>query len=145
MYLFAQDETVKRRGELFASSISSLDLNSFSLVINSTLSGSVGINDCLLQVSAEGLPFGGVGPSGYGAHKGKFGFDTFTHLRPVIDSPWYVDLFMSLRFPPYSVRSSYSSPVGSANFNCRRKVYKRSMLPCCPLCPIGKELGRTWR
>ncbi|PBK85531.1 NAD-aldehyde dehydrogenase [Armillaria gallica] len=87
LYLFAQDETVKRR------------------VINSTLSGSVGINDCLLQVSAEGLPFGGVGPSGYGAHKGKFGFDTFTHLRPVIDSPWYVDLFMSLRFPPYSTKS----------------------------------------
>ena len=37
-----------------------------TIVMNNTASGSVGINDVLLQVQAEGLPFGGVGPSGYG-------------------------------------------------------------------------------
>ena len=29
----------------------------------------------------EELPFGGVGHSGMGAYHGKYGFDTFTHMK----------------------------------------------------------------
>lgn len=44
-------------------------------------------NDVLIQAGAPGLPFGGSGSSGYGAYKGKFGFDTFTHVRANMDVP----------------------------------------------------------
>ncbi|HEY0859542.1 MAG TPA: hypothetical protein VGE19_01365 [Pseudoxanthomonas sp.] len=33
------------------------------------------------HVTAEGLPFGGVGHSGMGAYHGKFGFLTFSYPR----------------------------------------------------------------
>ncbi|KIY64672.1 NAD-dependent aldehyde dehydrogenase [Cylindrobasidium torrendii FP15055 ss-10] len=47
-----------------------------------TQSGSILFNDVVVQAAAEGLPFGGVGPSGSGGyHNGKFGFDVFTHNR----------------------------------------------------------------
>ncbi|RDB27993.1 Aldehyde dehydrogenase, dimeric NADP-preferring [Hypsizygus marmoreus] len=71
-------------------------------VFNSTQSGAAVANDTIIHPGAEGLPFGGVGPSGYGAHTGKFGFDTFTHLRSSLDSPGWVDKIIGFRFPPYT-------------------------------------------
>ena len=35
------------------------------------------------MVSAESLPFGGVGNSGSGAYHGKHSFDAFSHVKPV--------------------------------------------------------------
>ncbi|KAF4583580.1 hypothetical protein EYR38_002334 [Pleurotus pulmonarius] len=84
------------------------------------------------QNQVEGLPFGGIGPSGSklcanrvsddtlstpaGCHTGDFTFDTFTHLRASMDSPSWVDMMLSARYPPYTVinslalrRSGYSS------------------------------------
>lgn len=33
-----------------------------------------------------GLPFGGVGDSGMGVYHGKYSFETFSHLKPVLDA-----------------------------------------------------------
>ena len=52
-------------------------------VLNETVAGGVTINDTLLHISQESLPFGGVGPSGMGAYHGKHGFDTFSKLKPI--------------------------------------------------------------
>ena len=51
----------------------------------STLSGGVVINDTLIHVAIEDLPFGGIGPSGMGRYHGREGFDTFSHLRGVFE------------------------------------------------------------
>ena len=51
----------------------------------STLSGGVVINDTLIHVAVEDLPFGGIGPSGMGRYHGREGFDTFSHLRAVFE------------------------------------------------------------
>ena len=51
----------------------------------STLSGGVVINDTLIHVGIEDLPFGGIGPSGMGRYHGREGFDTFSHLRAVFE------------------------------------------------------------
>ncbi|KAG8967433.1 hypothetical protein FRC03_009953 [Tulasnella sp. 419] len=67
-----------------------------------TQSGAVDYNEIGFHTAVPGLPFGGVGGSGYGAHTSKFSFDTFTHLRSSVDSPGWVDLFFSFRFPPYT-------------------------------------------
>jgi aldehyde dehydrogenase (NAD+) len=53
-------------------------------VLNGTLSGGVGVNTSLEQLSNNNLPFGGVGGSGYGAYHGKAGFDEFSHRRSVL-------------------------------------------------------------
>ena len=68
-------------------------------VVSNTTSGSVLINDAVTHVGNLNLPFGGVGPSGMGAYHGKFSFDEFTHLRPVMFKGLSMD---ADRYPPYS-------------------------------------------
>jgi coniferyl-aldehyde dehydrogenase len=52
-------------------------------VLARTISGGVTVNDCMLHVIQENLPFGGVGPSGMGAYHGEHGFRRFSHERAV--------------------------------------------------------------
>ena len=52
-------------------------------VITHTHSGGMCINDTLMHVAQEDLPFGGVGASGMGSYHGKEGFLTFSHARAV--------------------------------------------------------------
>lgn len=67
--------------------------------LDRTVSGGVTINDCLLHVANEDLPFGGVGESGMGYYHGKAGFDTFTHPRAIVRAPrWSPNKLMA---PPY--------------------------------------------
>jgi coniferyl-aldehyde dehydrogenase len=54
-------------------------------ILNETRSGGVTINDTLLHVAVEDLPFGGIGPSGMGAYHGKAGFDAFSHRKSVLE------------------------------------------------------------
>lgn len=53
------------------------------LVLNSTTSGGVSVNDVIFHVAMEDLPFGGIGPSGMGAYHGFDGFKEFSHARGV--------------------------------------------------------------
>jgi len=73
-----------------------------SKVIENTLSGGVVVNDTLLQAAIDGFPIGGVGPSGYGSYGGKNGFDTFTHRRPFLDVPKWLDFILKPRYAPYT-------------------------------------------
>lgn len=52
-------------------------------VLNQTTSGGVTLNDVVMHVAQENLPFGGVGPSGMGAYHGEDGFRTFSHAKSV--------------------------------------------------------------
>jgi coniferyl-aldehyde dehydrogenase len=52
-------------------------------VVKNTLSGSVAVNETLVQFAQDGIPFGGIGESGMGSYHGKNGFDTFSHLKSV--------------------------------------------------------------
>jgi aldehyde dehydrogenase (NAD+) len=67
-----------------------------------TSSGTVVINDVILQASDANLPFGGVGPSGMGRYHGQAGFDSLSHLRTVLQRPTWGDV--PLRYPPYGTR-----------------------------------------
>ena len=69
-------------------------------VITRTISGGVCVNDTLLHIAAEDLPFGGVGPSGMGHYHGQEGFDTFSKLKPVFRRRW-LGLGRMLR-PPHT-------------------------------------------
>lgn len=52
--------------------------------ILNTSSGSVVMNDVIIQLASDGLPFGGVGNSGMGQYHGKFTYDTFVHKKSVL-------------------------------------------------------------
>ena len=52
-------------------------------VLTRTTSGGVCINDVIMHIMQEELPFGGVGPSGMGAYHGLDGFRTFSHAKSV--------------------------------------------------------------
>ncbi|MBY6091118.1 aldehyde dehydrogenase family protein [Maritimibacter alkaliphilus] len=50
-------------------------------------SGGVTVNDTVLHVAFDTLPFGGIGPSGQGAYHGDAGFEIFSHMKPVMIQP----------------------------------------------------------
>ncbi len=52
-------------------------------VLSHTTSGGVTVNDVIMHISQEDLPFGGVGPSGMGSYHGHDGFKTFSHAKAV--------------------------------------------------------------
>ena len=62
-------------------------------------SGSCCINDCIIHLSNEELPFGGVGTSGMGRYHGLTGFETFTYEKSIFKMKGNVDI--NLRYPPY--------------------------------------------
>ena len=68
-------------------------------LINSNKFGGCVVNDTLIHFVNSNLPFGGIGPSGMGAYRGKFSFDTFTHYKPVLEKKSMIDL--PLRYGPY--------------------------------------------
>jgi len=52
-------------------------------VLKSSHAGGMTVNDVLLHIVQDGMPFGGIGPSGMGQYHGKWGFETFIKLKPV--------------------------------------------------------------
>jgi len=68
-------------------------------VLARTVSGAACVNDTLMHIAAEDLPFGGIGASGMGHYHGQDGFDTFSKLKPVFRRRW-PGLSRLLR-PPY--------------------------------------------
>jgi aldehyde dehydrogenase (NAD+) len=82
LYVFSNNKTFRER------------------IINETSSGAVLANDVMLHAGHPGLPFGGVGNSGTGAYNGKFGFDTFSHTKPVLKRPFMFDV--KQKYAPYT-------------------------------------------
>ncbi|MDF2552474.1 MAG: aldehyde dehydrogenase [Chryseobacterium sp.] len=58
------------------------------------------INDVVMHLGNDNLPFGGVGNSGMGSYHGKFGFETFSHQKAVLDRVTWGE--PDLKYPPYS-------------------------------------------
>jgi coniferyl-aldehyde dehydrogenase len=68
-------------------------------VLEQTHSGGVCLNDTLMHVAQDDMPFGGVGPSGMGHYHGHEGFLTFSKAKGV----FIKQLFNAARliYPPY--------------------------------------------
>lgn len=84
----------------YAFSKNSQVLNSFETKITS---GGMCLNDSLVHLSSETLPFGGVGESGMGSYHGKRSFEIFSHYKSVMRRGF---LDLPVRYPPYKGKLS---------------------------------------
>ena len=57
------------------------------------------VNDVIIHLVNNRLPFGGVGHSGIGAYHGKLSFDLFSHKKSIVKRGNWLDLPM--RYAPY--------------------------------------------
>jgi acyl-CoA reductase-like NAD-dependent aldehyde dehydrogenase len=78
------------------------DRSRIDRVLNETVAGGVTINDTLLHIAQDDLPFGGVGPSGMGCYHGFEGFQTFSARKAVFHQSRLSGI--GLFKPPYGAR-----------------------------------------
>jgi len=68
-------------------------------LLDAIQSGGASINNSVIHVSSNHLPFGGLGNSGIGSGHGQHGFNEFTHMRGVYEQR--VRGAVALLMPPY--------------------------------------------
>lgn len=68
-------------------------------VLRHTSAGGTCINDTIMHIANDHLPFGGVGNSGMSAYHGKDSYLVFSHRRAVITTPTWIDI--PFRYMPY--------------------------------------------
>jgi len=91
---------VNERSKPLALYIFSSSRDTADRVLERTSSGGACVNHAVVHILPDGLPFGGVGPSGMGSYHGKSGFDAFSHHKSVVRRTTRPD--MPLMYPPYS-------------------------------------------
>ena len=72
-------------------------------IIGRTSSGGGCINDVIMHIANENVPFGGVGNSGMGRYHDKDSFEAFSHTRSIIATGTWIDL--PFRYMPYRMFS----------------------------------------
>lgn len=72
-------------------------------VLKHTSSGGACVNDTIMHIANEKLPFGGVGNSGMSSYHGSESFDVFSHRRAVVTTPTWLDI--PFRYMPYKMFS----------------------------------------
>ncbi len=77
----------------------STNKENLQIVLNATQSGTVCVNDVLIQAASCNVPFGGVGASGIGRYHGNYSFTTFSYERAVVKNSDKIEL--PLRYAPY--------------------------------------------
>ena len=70
-------------------------------VIAHTSSGGACVNDVIMHIANEHLPFGGVGNSGMGRYHGRDSLYAFSHRRSVVITPTWLDV--PFRYMPYTL------------------------------------------
>lgn len=85
LYLFSEDRTFIEK------------------VIHDIPFGGGCVNDTIMHLTNEHLPFGGRGPSGMGNYHGRHSFDAFTHEKSILYATTKFDL--KLKYPPFMRRN----------------------------------------
>ncbi|MDQ1583290.1 MAG: aldehyde dehydrogenase [Microbacteriaceae bacterium] len=85
LYVFTEKDAVRRR------------------FLTQTSSGAIGFDVPAAHLGVPGLPFGGVGGSGFGGYHGERSLEVFTHEKAVLAKPLKPDT-LRLVYPPYTER-----------------------------------------
>ena len=73
-------EFINKREKPLTLYVFSEQKNVYDKFMSQTSSGGLVFNECILQMSVESLPFGGVGNSGMGAYHGKVSYQFSSQL-----------------------------------------------------------------
>ena len=71
--------------------------------------GGGAINDTVMHIANDRLPFGGVGQSGMGKYHGESTFETFSHFKPYLSKPLWID--PPLRYPPFKNKINFLKKI----------------------------------
>ena len=71
--------------------------------------GGGAINDTVMHIANDRLPFGGVGQSGMGKYHGESTFETFSHFKPYLSKPLWID--PPLRYPPFNNKINFLKKI----------------------------------
>ena len=82
LYLFSNCKTTQKR------------------ILRSISFGGGCVNDTIMHLASQHLPFGGVGESGMGSYHGKQSFLTFSHQKSILKKSNHFDL--PIRYAPYT-------------------------------------------
>lgn len=74
--------------------------NNQNKVVKNISFGGGCINDTIMHLTEEKLPFGGVGLSGVGSYHGEKSFEIFSHQKSILNK--HPKLEVNLKYPPYS-------------------------------------------
>ena len=99
------DETikiVKDRPKPLSCYIYSKNKKTIDKLLKEISFGGGAINDSLMHITNDNLPFGGVGHSGIGSYHGKYGFNAFSHYKSILDKPFWLET--PLKYSPYSIK-----------------------------------------
>jgi aldehyde dehydrogenase (NAD+) len=77
----------------------SKDRDFIDRMIHRVSCGGVCVNDLMVHIAPNSLPFGGVRGSGYGQYHGVFSFETFSHFKPVMRRGNWLD--PDFKYPPF--------------------------------------------
>ncbi len=93
-------EILKSRPKSLAFYVFSKDEEFIDYMMKNISFGGGCVNDVIMHLANEALPFGGVGSSGMGNYHGRASFNTFTHEKSIyaVRAPWE----LNLRYPPYT-------------------------------------------
>jgi aldehyde dehydrogenase (NAD+) len=92
---------INLRDKPLALYIFSQNKKSTDFILNTTSSGGVCINDCVLHYTNPHLPFGGVNTSGIGKAHGHYGFLDFSNQKAVLKQrTGFTSIKMT--YPPYT-------------------------------------------
>ncbi len=91
---------IKSHGEPLAFYPFSSDKAEIEFLMTRVNFGGATINDTILHLTNENLPFGGVGTSGMGSYHGIKSLETFSHKKSVLKRSTVIKL--PLMFPPYT-------------------------------------------
>ena len=82
-------------------------------MLEQTTSGGVTLNDVVMHIGQEDLPFGGVGASGMGSYHGEDGFRTFSHAKAIFKQATFNPAEKLGLRPPYreKLRSVLKSQI----------------------------------
>ena len=102
-------------------------------LLQRTTSGNVGINNTIMHVAQDDLPFGGVGPSGMGAYHDVEGFRAMSHAKGVfVQGRWGLSRLLHAPFGRLAdlaltmtlKTQGFDRPPGSSLDACRASTVK---------------------
>ena len=93
-------DIIKNRPKPLSCYIFGQDVSFIEKMVRELSFGGGCINDTIMQLANENLPFGGVGGSGMGNYHGKYSFDTFSHHKSILMTRSRFDI--PFRYPPYT-------------------------------------------